>query len=119
MIVLKPEKTYVYILATEFEHEINVTKYDSLKEAQEVMINEFIDTCGGTGEWIDGWTMTYEQACQIIIDYDFTINDDDEKFVDIMDENGYDVRFYCSSDYAFIQNCDGETYVLSITEIEV
>lgn len=119
MIVLKPDKTYIYILATEFEHEINVTKYDSLREAQEVMINEFIDTCGGTSEWVDGWTMTYEEAIKKIIDYDFSIDDTDSEFADIMDKNDYNVRFYCSKDYAFIQNCDEEPYVLSITEVEV
>lgn len=118
MIVLKPEKTYIYILATEFEHEINVTKYDSLREAQEIMINEFIETCG-TCEWIDGWTMTYEEAIQKILDNGFSINDTDSEFADIMDKNDDDVRFHCSQYSAFIRNYEGETYVLNITEVEV
>lgn len=119
MIVLKPDKTYIYILTTEFEHTIRVTKYNSLRQAQEIMINEFIDTCGGTCEWIDDWTITYEEAIQTIIDHNASIDDTDSEFMDIMDKNNYDVGFYCSKDYAYIRNCEGETYVLTITKIEV
>ena len=119
MIVLKPDKTFIYILATEYDHQLNIRRYDSLREAQEAMISEFVDTCGGTSKWVDGWSMDYEKVVERVLDHELGIDNDYDEFRDIMDENNWNVQFYCFKNYAYIENCDGEKYVLEVNTIEV
>ena len=116
MIVLKPEKTFIYILATEYEHQIDLTRYDSLREAQEVMISEFVDT---SSKWVNGWNMNYEKVVERVFDHKLNIDNNDDEFRDIMDKNDWNVQFYCFKNYACVENCDGEKYVLEVNTIEV